>query len=66
MCYNETMKVFDALEAAAPDFRTPIIYKYIKEYDDCMEKEEQESKKKKTSTLHYLNQYLDQKKFKRK
>ena len=60
VCHDETMKILNALPAA--NFEVSPIYKYVKEYDDCMERVEDERKKGKASTLYHLSKYLVQKK----
>mmetsp|Transcript_13854 Transcript_13854/g.23037 ORF Transcript_13854/g.23037 Transcript_13854/m.23037 type:complete len:91 (+) Transcript_13854:177-449(+) len=60
VCHNETMKILNALPAA--NFEVSPIYKYVKDYDDCMARVEAERKKGKASTLYHLSKYLVQKK----
>lgn len=60
VCHDETMKILNALPAA--NFEVSPIYKYVKDYDDCMARVEAERKKGKASTLYHLSKYLVQKK----
>mmetsp|Transcript_9558 Transcript_9558/g.28695 ORF Transcript_9558/g.28695 Transcript_9558/m.28695 type:complete len:91 (+) Transcript_9558:160-432(+) len=56
ICHNETMKVLNALQAA--NWEIAPIYKYVKDYDDCIERAQEERKKGKASTLYHLSKYL--------
>lgn len=58
------MKILNALPAA--NFDVPPIYKYVKEFDKCMERVEAERKKGKASTLYHLSKYLVHNKNKQK
>eukprot|EP00567_Pseudictyota_dubia_P010176 CAMPEP_0197433038 /NCGR_PEP_ID=MMETSP1175-20131217/996_1 /TAXON_ID=1003142 /ORGANISM="Triceratium dubium, Strain CCMP147" /LENGTH=58 /DNA_ID=CAMNT_0042961289 /DNA_START=74 /DNA_END=250 /DNA_ORIENTATION=+ len=58
------MKVLNALQAA--DWKVAPVYKYVKEYDMCVEKAKEERKKGKASTLYHLSKYLVHSKNKQK
>ena len=58
------MKVLNALPAA--NFEVAPIYKYVKEFDKCMERVDRERKKGKASTLYHLSKYLVQNKNRQK
>mmetsp|Transcript_762 Transcript_762/g.916 ORF Transcript_762/g.916 Transcript_762/m.916 type:complete len:105 (+) Transcript_762:258-572(+) len=65
ICMEETTAILDAFPQN--DFRTEPIYDLIKKFDECIERSKKESKKSKSSNLHYLNRYLVRReKFKRK
>jgi hypothetical protein len=58
------MRVFEALEPA--QYHVAPLYKYLKEFDECMKKAKLEKKRSKPSTLFYLSKYLVQDKNKKK
>lgn len=64
VCHDETMKVLNALPAAR--YEVPPIYKYVQEFDKCMERVKEERSKGKASTLYHLSKYLVQTKNKQK
>jgi hypothetical protein len=51
----------------AADYNIRPLYKYVKDLEECYNTADiDERKKGRGSTLYYLRQYLDQKKFKQK
>mmetsp|Transcript_27629 Transcript_27629/g.33585 ORF Transcript_27629/g.33585 Transcript_27629/m.33585 type:complete len:87 (+) Transcript_27629:204-464(+) len=60
-CHDETMKLITSLHDA--NYHVPSVWKHLKEAEDCLQKAGKEKKKKKASTLYYLNKFLKRDKF---
>ena len=64
-CIDEIERLFIAIEATDMDYI--LMRKYVNELDDCMARNPPDAHlKEKKSTMHHLNQYLDQQKHKKK
>lgn len=63
-CYTEVERITNAMEAADYDIRP--LWKYVKDLEDCYDRNDKEDKKGRASTLYYLSQYLDRQKTKKK
>jgi hypothetical protein len=63
-CHKLLTLVTNALPAA--DYSIRPLYKYVKDLEECYNKEYEKSKVAQASTLYYLSQYMDRQKNKKK
>jgi len=63
-CNEETLKIIHGLKAA--DWEKTKVMKYVRDFDECMERHDAEKKRRKTSTQYFLSKYLVQEKNRKK